>query len=167
MIDRAIGLFGLALCLIVGLYAFAPEGWPKMPSWITIIGIGLGILLFGVGIGLVVADYRSPVEPQKPDLHLAMSGGNVFIPDKMPGITGIGLDARVWNTGAPSVVIDWKFRIIPNGKEAVLAQLTKMPNVLTASGPFSSAKLLSQIPSKKRLTIKLVLCQSMGCFYFM
>ncbi|MGB7097323.1 MAG: hypothetical protein WBD95_00950 [Xanthobacteraceae bacterium] len=141
--DRAIGVFGLALGLILGLYTFAPKTWPKIPPWAALLGIGIAILLFGIGIGLAAADLRPPSAPQKPELHLTMSGGNVFVPDGWPDRTGIGLDAQVWNTGAPSIVTSWSMKVTPNGAESVIAQLTKMPNVLSATGPFSSSRLLA------------------------
>ena len=50
---------GLALALIFGLYSLAPEGWPKMPAWLILAGIGIGILLMGIGGGLVIADRRN------------------------------------------------------------------------------------------------------------
>ena len=65
MIDRAIGLFGLAVALVVGLYTFVPPDWPKMPTWATVLGIGLGIFLFGTGCGLVAADLRTREPPHK------------------------------------------------------------------------------------------------------
>ncbi len=146
MLDRAIAIFGLALALIIGLWTFAPEGWPKIPPWITASGIGLGILLLGFGAGLIVADLRNddPTKASsKPEFHIALSGANVFIPDLMPDVTGIAIDARIWNTGAPSIVTKWSMKIIPNGAPPVVAQLTAMPNVLTAIGPFNSTKLLA------------------------
>ena len=71
----------------------------------------------------------------KPELHLTISGGNVFIPTEMPTWTGIGLDVRIWNTGSPSVVTEWTMKITANGGSSVRAQLTAMPNVLNGSGP--------------------------------
>jgi hypothetical protein len=146
MIDRAIALFGIALSLVIGLWAFAPEGWPKMPPWATLSGIGIGILLFGVGVGLIVGDLRGGgvVAPLRPELRLMIQGANVFIPDLQPTWTGIGVDARIWNTGKPSIVTGWSMTIIPNGKPPIVAQLTQMPNVLTAHGPFNSSRLLAE-----------------------
>jgi hypothetical protein len=58
MLDRAIGLLGIALALIFGLWSLAPEGWPKMPPWLTIAGVAVGILLIGLAAGLIVGDRR-------------------------------------------------------------------------------------------------------------
>lgn len=63
MIDRAIALFGLAIALIIGLYTFAPEGWPKMAPSLTLSGICLGILILGIGIGLIIGDQRRALKP--------------------------------------------------------------------------------------------------------
>jgi hypothetical protein len=146
MLDRAIGLFGLALALILGVWGLAPEGWPKMPAWATLSGIGVGILLVGLAAGLIIADRRnvhSIAVVQRPEFHLTVPGANIFIPDAQPAWTGIGVDARIWNTGAPSIATDWSMQIVPNGGDVVNAQLTAMPNVLSATGPFNSAKLLA------------------------
>jgi hypothetical protein len=58
LIDRAIALFGLAMTMLLGLYTFAPEGWPKVPPAILLFGLALSILILGFGAGLVSADYR-------------------------------------------------------------------------------------------------------------
>jgi hypothetical protein len=115
-----------------------------MPPWAVAPGMGVGVLLLGLGIGLVVADLRRTDTPRQPELHVAMSGANVFVPDKIPDVTGIGLDAKVWNTGAPSIVTSWSLMVTPNGGAPTAAQLTQMPNVLMASGQFKSARLLAE-----------------------
>lgn len=58
MFDRAITLFGLGLTIILGLYTLAPPGWPKVPPLALLSGMGVGVLLFGIGAGLMIADYR-------------------------------------------------------------------------------------------------------------
>jgi hypothetical protein len=60
MLDRAIGLLGIALALIFGLWSLAPEGWPKMPPWLMLGGIGGGIFLVGAATGLIVSEQRTP-----------------------------------------------------------------------------------------------------------
>jgi hypothetical protein len=77
----------------------------------------------------------------RPELKLAMSGGNVFlpdIPDSQNFRAGLAIDATAWNTGAPSVATAWSLVVIPQGKKPVLAQLTKMPDQIRASGPINS-----------------------------
>jgi hypothetical protein len=69
----------------------------------------------------------------KPQLHLTAQGANLFTPDA-PDIrdilSGIVLDAMIWNTGAPSIAVDWSLIIrIPNGD--IVAQLTAFPEKLT------------------------------------
>jgi hypothetical protein len=59
MIDRAIGIAGLALSIIFGLALY---GWPKMPQWLAQIGVGLGLVLIGLAVGLVIGDRRSATE---------------------------------------------------------------------------------------------------------
>jgi hypothetical protein len=58
MLDRGIGLLGIALAIIFGVWSLAPEGWPKMPSSASLIGVGLGILLIGLAAGLITGDAR-------------------------------------------------------------------------------------------------------------
>ena len=146
MIDRAIALVGLGITLLIGLYAFAPEGWPKIPTWLTLSGLGVGVFLCGIGVGLVIADQRSPImaAAQKPEFHLHVAGGNIFTPDGIPSATGIALETKIWNTGAPSIVTSWTMKVIPNGGSAVIAQLTAMPNVLTARGNAGSSRILAK-----------------------
>ena len=59
MLDRAIGLLGIALALIFGLWSLAPADWPKMPTCATLLGIGAGIGLIGLAAGLILADRRN------------------------------------------------------------------------------------------------------------
>jgi hypothetical protein len=58
MLDRGIGILGIALAIIFGVWSLAPEGWPKMPPWASITGVGVGILLVGLAAGLIIGDYR-------------------------------------------------------------------------------------------------------------
>jgi hypothetical protein len=52
MIDRAIGIIGVALTLITAVLQYY---WPHLPSWAPWVGVGMGIFLLGLSIGLVVA----------------------------------------------------------------------------------------------------------------
>lgn len=58
LFDRAVALFGLGVTLIVGLYTFAPDNWPKIPPMATAGGMAIGLLILGVGCGLLIADFR-------------------------------------------------------------------------------------------------------------
>jgi hypothetical protein len=68
MLDRAIGLLGIALALIFGLWSLAPEGWPKMPTWGALIGMGIGVLLVGLATGLVIGEQRKGSDSNEPQL---------------------------------------------------------------------------------------------------
>lgn len=120
------------------------------PPWLILITLPAGLLLIWwdakrerISPRAIAGSIADEVTRQKTEFHLSMSGGNVFIPDEWPDRTGIGLDAEIWNTGAPSIVTSWSMRITPNGGQPVIAQPTKMPNVLSATGEFNSARLLA------------------------
>jgi hypothetical protein len=74
----------------------------------------------------------------KPELHLAILGGNVFIPDGH-SLTGIALDTRVWNTGVHSVVTSWDLVVMPKGTIPTIAQLTPIPEIIRVNGMQNSA----------------------------
>ncbi|GEM_PF-3969495 len=79
-------------------------------------------------------------EISRPQLRLIVQGANIFQLDQKPTWTGIMVHARIWNTGAPSVVTEWSMAIIPNGAPAVAAQFTKFPVELVVSGAAGSRK---------------------------
>ena len=71
MIDRIIGVVGIALALIFGMANLAPEGWPKVPTWASYLGVAVGVLLVGIAIGFAVADYwREPKRADSAELQL-------------------------------------------------------------------------------------------------
>ncbi len=56
MLDRGIGIAGIALALIFGVMQYLG---PKLPKGISFTGIGIGILLLGLSAGLAIADRRN------------------------------------------------------------------------------------------------------------
>ena len=71
----------------------------------------------------------------KPSLKLLMLGANIFVRDD--GATGIAVQTRVWNVGAPSFAADWTLAIIPNyrvSEQPAIAHFSKMPESLQLSG---------------------------------
>lgn len=52
MIDRVIGIIGIALGLITAALQYS---FPKIPTWIPLTGFGIGILLIGLSVGLALA----------------------------------------------------------------------------------------------------------------
>ena len=148
MLDRGIGLVGIALAIIFGAWNFAPEELKKLPPWAIWVGVIFGVFLIGLAAGMMVSPQQTKdLNPKPicvaatPDIHISLLGANVFIPDSEPNLTGIAIDARVWNTGRPTNITEWKLEILPNGKDPVLAQFTKMPNVITAKGKINSASI--------------------------
>lgn len=80
----------------------------------------------------------------KPEIRLNLLGGNIFDPTAAPWkdqICGIALDVRVWNTGSPSIITEWGLVIVSRGNTPIIAQLTKMPEQLTATGEYNGAIL--------------------------
>ncbi len=52
MLDRIIALVSLGIGILAW---FSPYVWPKIPNWVAQLGVFLGVLLFGVAIGLFIA----------------------------------------------------------------------------------------------------------------
>lgn len=110
--------------------------------------VGLCIFLVYLGITYFIKKFfntksRKENEQPNPELHLTVSGANIFIPNERPELTGIAVNARIWNTGAPSIVTNWSMKIIPNGETPVVAQLTAVPNVLRVTGISISTNILA------------------------
>jgi hypothetical protein len=89
---------------------------------------------------------QAPPPVQKANFHLSISGGNVFTPeapDVRDRLTGIAINAKVWNTGNPSVATEWGLAVIPKGQIPVVAQLTTIPDQLRLGGPYNSVIIRS------------------------
>ncbi len=56
MINRGIGLAGIALTVIFGALQFIQ---PQIPAWISVSGIGIGVFLLGISVGLIWSSRRS------------------------------------------------------------------------------------------------------------
>lgn len=93
-----------------------------------------GIKLFGSA-----QTTTATAPPSRPDLRLFVDGGNVFVPNDPPETTGLALNAKVWNLGAPGVAIEWDLSIIPQGRLPVIGQITKIPEHLRLGGSVNSA----------------------------
>lgn len=52
MIDRALGIIGLALTLLSGVLQ---HYFPNLPTWVLPLGYGAGVLLLGISLGLLAA----------------------------------------------------------------------------------------------------------------
>ena len=64
MIDRGIGIAGIALALIFGVL---PYFAPRVPKWVSLSGVGVGVFLLGWATGLVVSSDRLPSRPAPVD----------------------------------------------------------------------------------------------------
>jgi energy-coupling factor transporter transmembrane protein EcfT len=143
-------LFGIVL-ILVGACFILISTWSAIRQGRKMLPL-IGMAVFGLAFLVCVAWYfwppkngaeskqaqkiPAPVSSiSKAELRISMRGGNVFVPDGLPKpTTGIALDARIWNTGGPSVAVDWHLTVTPKSGAPVLAQLTKMPERITVSG---------------------------------
>jgi hypothetical protein len=149
--DQGIKLAPELLQRLNGL--IASPYWAFAPLALILLATGIFVSREFKLIGPAARPFEASA-PQKPELHLVIPSANVFVPVAEPELTGIGVEARVWNTGVPSIATEWTMKIIPNGKVPATAQLTVMPNVLEATGEFNSAKLLASnsLESKTKIT---------------
>lgn len=100
--------------------------------WGPTIGLAL------IGFWLFWKTRAGPVEKDKveqPRFKLTLLGGNIFVPDQAPELTGIALDLRIWNLGVPSAAHSWRLAIRLANGNAVEAQFTKIPKTLRLKGP--------------------------------
>jgi hypothetical protein len=71
MIDRAIGLTGMALGLVFGILQYYV---PQLPAWFSASGIGAGVFLLGLSVGLVASSspkkHPAPTTVDKATLRL-------------------------------------------------------------------------------------------------
>jgi hypothetical protein len=87
------------------------------------------------------ASGATQVIAEPPQFVLQVDGGNIFIPDQMPGVTGIALDVVIVNSGSPSIARDWQLSVIPAEGAPKTAQITKIPKSLVARGQFNTANI--------------------------
>lgn len=70
-----------------------------------------------VGLGKPTSDNYPKVKPQsqsdEPRLLLSMMRPDLFTPTGMNGMTGVIVNAKIWNVGQPSVVTGWALTITP------------------------------------------------------
>jgi hypothetical protein len=93
----------------------------------------LAVLVATVGVVLFVGAVSVFVLYPRPEFRLSLLGGNIFVPDKAPELTGIALDVRINNIGTPSIAANWNMFVEHGHKTR--AQLTKPPEALTLRGP--------------------------------
>jgi hypothetical protein len=61
MTDRALAIIGIALALFSWFMSFRIH---TMPAWLSLGGGALGILLFGIGLGLSISGQRTNISTQ-------------------------------------------------------------------------------------------------------
>lgn len=137
------------------------------PAWVKII---VAVWVIFTAVVLICLLFFRPTL-NKPKLAISMLGANVFIPeadDVRDNLTGIAIEARVWNTGTPSTVTKWSLKILPSGSQPVLAQFTKMPEQLSIKGQFNNAQLTAAMSLETKTSFNNVtseLVQGMLLFY--
>ena len=87
MLDRAIGIVGLALASF-GL--IAQYRWEKVPRWVTDVGLAIDCVLVRLAIAPLVGlpgtgAVSAGGTAAKPDIHFKLWGGGVFEQTGLPG----------------------------------------------------------------------------------
>jgi hypothetical protein len=126
-------LFLSWLTISYGVWTFRPvTRLPKLSQILitALIMVILGVLFFWLA-GKMGEKY---ITPNAPNFKITLLGGNVFVPDQDPSLTGLALEARIRNAGAPSIATDWKLIVTVHKEKPITAQLTKPPDHLTLSG---------------------------------
>jgi hypothetical protein len=123
------------------LYDAIGAPFPVLSQLLAII---LGATIFGGGWWLIGREYRKDHPPNlktgetasapAANFKITMLGGNFFVPDKRPDLTGIALDVRIRNAGIPSIATDWALKVVLPDGTSIRPQLTKMPKTLTLKG---------------------------------
>jgi hypothetical protein len=87
--------------------------------------------------------FPSSINTQTPELRALVDGANIFIPDArdMRNVSGIALDVKIWNTGRPSAVVDYRLVIYPKVGNRVIGQITKIPDHFNATGKYNSLSM--------------------------
>lgn len=120
-------LWGFFFALAVGTMSqFIKDAWPNAPAWVAPGLFWLSSALCGLCLIMYIIEKRrsagdgKPVaSSHQPALKLALSGGNIFVPDAAKNLTGIALNTSVWNIGAPSAAIAWGIEVVgANGRRA-------------------------------------------------
>jgi hypothetical protein len=83
LLDRGIGIAGLALTVFFGVLPFFPR---KVPRWVLRTGIVAGVLMLGISLGLIWSDQESR-RPTPPLADNALLRLHIFpdhrIPDRL------------------------------------------------------------------------------------
>lgn len=88
---------------------------------------------------------------EAPEFRINLLGANIFESTGNSDITGILIDARIWNTGKPSIITEIELTLIVEGNAPILAQFTKMPNRLDLSGQNAGNSVLAERDDLERI----------------
>ncbi len=136
-----LGIFSriiISLAILAFLFFRHSSSGIRVSVFILFLGVCLFVI---VSIHSTHSPYSESNQAQRPNLMLAMMGANVFsqgAEDVRDRLTGIAIEAKVCNTGAPSVATGWLLFVIPENALPVAAQLTKIPESLRLEGPINS-----------------------------
>lgn len=81
---------------------------------------------------------------ESPEFRINLLGANVFKPTGNSDITGILIDARIWNTGTPSIITEIELVLFLEGHTTISTQFTTMPDRLNLSGQNAGALVLAE-----------------------
>ena len=103
MLDRALAVAGIALTLTGFI---VPYICPRLPSWTKASVLSVGVFLFGLALGLVIADRRNDDTPLEVQTNLRLE----FFADQRPPRelyqSNIGTWYAIWNPSAGISQID-------------------------------------------------------------
>jgi hypothetical protein len=123
MIDRAIGMAGIAISILFGLILIV---FPKLPRKMGIAGVVLGILLLGVAVGIALLPDGNAQSP--PVVH--QGPGSAFSFGQQGGITAGTVNIGPTDRGDRRIPLLAKLR-----QEYVLSHDGLSPGLITGTEP--------------------------------
>jgi hypothetical protein len=124
-----------------------PPTWQFVSICILIAGLGISVgLALKVPPHNAMATQTEPMTSRSPQFKLLfLDSGNVFMyspPGLRNAITGITLDAKIWNIGAPSIVSNWTITVAPaDGGDPVGGQSIPIKRLMHLNGRYSTATI--------------------------
>lgn len=152
----ALSAVASAFAIIAGLALSAAQVWPNARAlvsawgqrgilimsgrWFPAIMVGLALLWLWAFVSTGPQSQRMS-KPATSDFGIAVLGANIFSPTAAEGFTGICLDVKAWNAGKPAFITEIGLEVIRPGHSNAIAQLIKIPPVLSLAGDAGPSNL--------------------------